>query len=84
MRCLLSAVMVMLLAVATAWAEAEAENVVPPLRSASVHDPSVFKVGDKHYAFGSHLAAAKSGDLRSWESMEERVTHASDTFRSYL
>ncbi|TKB43835.1 LamG-like jellyroll fold domain-containing protein [Thalassotalea mangrovi] len=33
----------------------------------AVHDPSVLKVEDTYYIFGSHLAAAKSADLLSWE-----------------
>jgi arabinan endo-1,5-alpha-L-arabinosidase len=32
-----------------------------------VHDPSVVKVDDTYYIFGSHLAAAKSTDLLNWE-----------------
>jgi arabinan endo-1,5-alpha-L-arabinosidase len=32
-----------------------------------VHDPSVVKAGNDYYIFGSHLAAAKSGDLINWE-----------------
>ncbi|AWB69155.1 beta-xylosidase (plasmid) [Saccharobesus litoralis] len=32
-----------------------------------VHDPSVVKDGDTYYIFGSHLAAAKSTDLISWD-----------------
>jgi len=46
---------------------------VPPLSSASVHDPSIIKAGDLYYVFGSHLAAAKSSDLRNWEPLEDRV-----------
>jgi len=33
----------------------------------AVHDPSVLKVDGEYYIFGSHLAAAKSTDLLSWE-----------------
>jgi beta-xylosidase len=29
-------------------------------RDVSVHDPSVIKVNDTYYVFGSHLAAAKT------------------------
>ncbi|NLH14461.1 MAG: family 43 glycosylhydrolase, partial [Firmicutes bacterium] len=47
--------------------------MVPPLMSASVHDPSIIKAGDAYYVFGSHLAAAKSKDLRNWTSIETRV-----------
>lgn len=34
--------------------------------NASVHDPSVLKVGDTYYIYGSHMAAAKCTDLKSW------------------
>ena len=36
------------------------------MRNASVHDPSVIRVGDTYYVFGSHLASAKSDDLMNW------------------
>ena len=48
-------------------------EMVPPLMSASVHDPSIIKVDDTYYVFGSHLAAAKSTDLRNWTQIESRV-----------
>ena len=32
----------------------------------SVHDPSVVKANGTYYVFGSHIEAAKSGDLQSW------------------
>ncbi|MDI9419228.1 MAG: glycoside hydrolase family 43 protein [Bacillota bacterium] len=35
-------------------------------KNASVHDPSVIRVGDTYYVFGSHLAAAKSDNLMTW------------------
>ena len=38
-----------------------------------MHDPSIIKVGGTYYVFGSHLAAAKSMDLRNWKSIESRV-----------
>lgn len=34
---------------------------------ASVHDPSVLKVGDTYYIYGSHMSAAKCTDLKSWK-----------------
>jgi len=49
------------------------ELLVPPLLSTSVHDPSVIKVDNAYYVFGSHLAAAKSEDLRNWRLLESRV-----------
>ncbi|WP_440906353.1 LamG-like jellyroll fold domain-containing protein (plasmid) [Catenovulum sp. SX2] len=34
-----------------------------------VHDPSVIKVADTYYVFGSHLGAAKSSDLMNWQAV---------------
>ena len=34
---------------------------------ASVHDPSILRVGDTYYIYGSHMAAASSPDLLSWK-----------------
>ncbi|MGM0881824.1 MAG: glycoside hydrolase family 43 protein [Bacillota bacterium] len=45
----------------------------PAFANASVHDPSVIKVGDTFYVFGSHLAVAKSKDLMSWEQLNSSV-----------
>ncbi|WP_347549134.1 LamG-like jellyroll fold domain-containing protein [Pseudalkalibacillus hwajinpoensis] len=46
----------------------DAQQPVPPVfKDASVHDPSVIKLKDTFYVFGSHLAAAKSQDLMQWE-----------------
>lgn len=39
----------------------------------SVHDPSVIKVDDLYYVFGSHLAAAKSKDLMNWSLVDTDV-----------
>lgn len=49
-------------------------NIVPSaanmtFTNVSVHDPSVIKVKDTYYVFGSHLAAAKSKDLMNWEQI---------------
>ncbi|HZH62963.1 MAG TPA: glycoside hydrolase family 43 protein [Metabacillus sp.] len=40
---------------------------IPEFTNASVHDPSIIKVDNEYYVFGSHLAAAKSKDLMKWE-----------------
>lgn len=48
-------------------------NDAPVFKEASVHDPSVIKVNDTFYIFGSHLAAAKSKDLMSWETIASGV-----------
>lgn len=39
--------------------------------NASVHDPSVLKVGDTYYIYGSHMAAAKSTDLKTWQRIAD-------------
>lgn len=51
----------------------DGETLISPLLSAAVHDPSVIKVGDSYYVFGSHLAAAKSGNLRDWQLIASGV-----------
>lgn len=35
-------------------------------KNVSVHDPSVIKADGTYYIFGSHLAGAKTKDLRNW------------------
>lgn len=35
----------------------------------SVHDPSILRVGDEYYIFGSHMNSAKSKDLTNWEKL---------------
>ena len=47
---------------------------IPQFKEASVHDPSVIKVNDNYYIFGSHLTAAKSKDLMSWETIASGVS----------
>ncbi|MBR3629104.1 MAG: family 43 glycosylhydrolase, partial [Oscillospiraceae bacterium] len=36
-------------------------------RRVSVHDPSIIKDGSTYYVFGSHIDAAKSGNLIDWD-----------------
>lgn len=38
---------------------------------ATVHDPSVLRVGDTYYIYGSHMTAAKSTDLKSWQQIAD-------------
>jgi arabinan endo-1,5-alpha-L-arabinosidase len=47
----------------------------------SVHDPSVIKVADAYYVFGSHLAAARSTDLMNWTSVADGVNDANPLFQ---
>ncbi|AWB43047.1 glycoside hydrolase [Paenibacillus sp. CAA11] len=51
----------------------KAKGLAPVFENASVHDPSVIKVNDTYYVFGSHLAAAKSKDLMKWETIASGV-----------
>jgi len=50
------------------------KNQAPAFKNVSVHDPSVIKVDDTYYVFGSHLQVAKSKDLISWDSVASGVT----------
>jgi arabinan endo-1,5-alpha-L-arabinosidase len=52
--------------------------------NASVHDPSVIKVGAEYYVFGSHLAAARSTDLMNWTLIADGVTNANPLFTNVL
>ncbi|MDQ0258075.1 beta-xylosidase [Evansella vedderi] len=46
----------------------------PRFTNATVHDPSVIRVDDTFYVFGSHLAAAKSTDLMNWQQIATSVS----------
>ncbi|WP_151734670.1 glycoside hydrolase family 43 protein ['Paenibacillus yunnanensis' Narsing Rao et al. 2020] len=46
----------------------------PSYDNVSVHDPSVIKVKNTYYVFGSHLASAKSKDLMSWTQISTEVS----------
>ena len=37
----------------------------------SVHDPSIIKIKDEYYIYGSHMTAAKSKDLKTWTSVAD-------------
>jgi arabinan endo-1,5-alpha-L-arabinosidase len=62
----------------------------PPVQTAvtfanvSVHDPSVIKVADTWYVFGSHLAAAKSTDLMNWTKIADGVTDTNSLFSKVI
>lgn len=50
----------------------------------AVHDPSILRDEDgTWYVFGSHLAAAKSGDLMAWERVAEGVDDTNPLFNTY-
>lgn len=59
----------------------EVENI-PVFTEASVHDPSVIKVEDTFYVFGSHLAAAKSTDLMNWKLIASGVNSSNQLFQN--
>lgn len=60
-----------------------AETGEPPqFTEASVHDPSVIKVDETYYVFGSHLAAAKTDDLMNWESISSHVSEDNPLFEN--
>ncbi len=42
------------------------EEDQPSYQNVAVHDPSIIKVEDTFYVFGSHVEAAKSKDLKTW------------------
>lgn len=46
----------------------------------SVHDPSIVKDNDTYYIFGSHMAAAKCDDLKSWKSMADGYTTSNPVY----
>ncbi|CAM4482262.1 LamG-like jellyroll fold domain-containing protein [Paenibacillus tarimensis] len=46
----------------------------PDFKNVSVHDPSIIKVNDTYYVFGSHIEAAKSKDLVTWTTFTNGYT----------
>ncbi|KLU37647.1 glycoside hydrolase family 43 [Massilia sp. WF1] len=61
-------------------AAAQAGTTPITFQNASVHDPSVIKVGDTFYVFGSHLASARSKDLMNWTQMTSSVSATNPLF----
>lgn len=45
----------------------------PRFADVSVHDPAILRAGGRFYVFGSHLAAAESGDLIRWTLIDTGV-----------
>ncbi|WP_277213335.1 LamG-like jellyroll fold domain-containing protein [Isoptericola croceus] len=52
----------------------------PVFVDAETHDPSLITVGDEHWVFGSHLAAAKTEDFMQWEQVANHVTPQNPLF----
>lgn len=53
--------------------EEEAEMTEVSYSRVSVHDPSVIYDNGTYYIFGSHMAWAKSTDLRNWETFQMNI-----------
>ncbi|HQP44032.1 MAG TPA: family 43 glycosylhydrolase, partial [Thermoanaerobaculales bacterium] len=43
-------------------------------QDATVHDPSVIKVGDRFYVYGSHGASAWTTDLMNWTQVATSIS----------
>ncbi|MBU7594304.1 family 43 glycosylhydrolase [Metabacillus halosaccharovorans] len=56
----------------------------PVFEEVSVHDPSVLKVDDTYYVFGSHLAAAKTKDFMKWEQIANEVNPENPLFENVV
>lgn len=50
----------------------------------SVHDPSVIKVENMYYVFGSHLGAAKTKDFLDWELVASGVNENNPLFDNVI
>ncbi len=50
----------------------------------SVHDPSVIKIGDTYYIYGSHLTAAKSSDLRNWTTVADGYSATNPVYGGFM
>jgi arabinan endo-1,5-alpha-L-arabinosidase len=83
-RALLCLLTLLLVAAALPPVATRANTVPPVFQDASVHDPSVLKVGDTFYVFGSHLAAAKSTDLMRWQMVADLVTPNNPLFENVV
>ena len=62
----------------------QTETGLPGFQDVSVHDPSVIEVDGVWYIFGSHLAAAKTTDLRHWQSVADGVTDNNPLFANVI
>lgn len=51
----------------------------PQFENVSVHDPSIIKVDDTYYVFGTHVTAAKSKDLMKWTRFTNGYTTPNNT-----
>ncbi len=83
-RALLCPLALLLLVVSLPLSSSHANNHPPVFVDASVHDPSVIRVGDTFYVFGSHLAAAKTKDFLQWELVADLVTPNNPLFENVV
>ena len=68
------AILCLLLLFPCCVAAAQDEGAMPKFKNASVHDPSVIRADDGYfYIYGSHMAAARSQDLMSWETISRNA-----------
>lgn len=47
---------------------------------AGVHDPSILKVDDTYYIYGSHMTAAKSENLREWHALPGGMSESNPVY----
>lgn len=47
---------------------------------ASVHDPSILKVGDTYYIYGSHMSVAKCDNLLKWKKVADGYSANNSVF----
>lgn len=50
----------------------------------SVHDPSIIKIGDEYYIYGSHMTAAKSKDLKTWTRVADGYNAQNPVYGDFL
>lgn len=50
----------------------------------SVHDPSIMEKDGTYYIFGSHMTAAKSKDLRTFESLADGYTSTNKVYHDFF
>lgn len=54
------------------------------MHGVSVHDPSILKVDDTYYIYGSHMSTAKSTDLRNWTSIGDGYTTDNPVYKNLM
>lgn len=63
---------------------ASADEIMPSFTEGSIHDPSVIKVEDTYYVFGSHLGVAKTTDFMNWTTVATGVNQNNPLFDNVL